>query len=89
MLRHSVAVGLPLGGRPELRLRKARRPSLRATVIVNPHDPDDVAAAIDQAIRMPLDERKERHRALFTRVRERDAAAWRNAFLADLNDAAG
>ena len=57
---------------------------LKEAIIVNPHDPDEVAHAIDQAIKMPLDERQERHRALFARVRERDAAAWRNAFLADL-----
>jgi trehalose 6-phosphate synthase len=62
---------------------------LREAVIVNPHDPDEVANAIDQAIKMPLEERQERYRALFTRVRERDAAAWRKAFLADLTDAAG
>ena len=36
---------------------------LKEAVIVNPHDPDEVAAGIDQAIRMPLDERKERHGA--------------------------
>lgn len=57
---------------------------LKEAVIVNPHDPDEVAAGIDQAIRMPLDERKERHRALNARVHERDVAAWRKAFLADL-----
>ena len=58
---------------------------LKEAIIVNPHDPDEVAAGIDQAIRMPLDERKERHRALNARVHERDAAAWRKAFLADLS----
>ena len=62
---------------------------LKEAVIVNPHDPDEVAAAIDQAIRMPLDERQERHRALFARVRERDVAHWRKCFLADLTTSAG
>jgi trehalose 6-phosphate synthase len=60
---------------------------LKEAVIVNPHDPDEVASAIDQAIKMPLEERQARHNALFARVCERDAAAWRNAFLADLNGA--
>ncbi len=62
---------------------------LKEAVIVNPHDPDEVAAGIHQAIRMPMPERQERHRALFARVRERDVAAWRNAFLADLTASAG
>lgn len=57
---------------------------LKEAIIVNPHDPDEVASGIDQAIRMPLNERKERHGALNARVHERDAAAWRKAFLADL-----
>jgi trehalose 6-phosphate synthase len=57
---------------------------LKEAVIVNPHDPDEVAAAIDQAIRMPQAERQERHQALFARVRERDVAHWRKDFLADL-----
>ena len=61
---------------------------LKEAIIVNPHDPDEVAAAIDQAIKMPLEERQERYQALFARVRDRDAAAWRNAFLADLTGAA-
>jgi trehalose 6-phosphate synthase len=61
---------------------------LKEAIIVNPHDPDEVATAIDQAIRMPLEERQERFQALFARVRERDAAAWRNAFLADLSGVA-
>ncbi len=62
---------------------------LKEAIIVNPHDPDEVAAGIDQAIRMPLEERKERHEALNTRVHERDASAWRNAFLTDLTGNAG
>ncbi len=35
---------------------------LKEAVIVNPHDPDEVAAAIDRAITMPLEERQERYR---------------------------
>jgi trehalose 6-phosphate synthase len=58
---------------------------LKEAVIVNPHDPDEVATAIDEAIRMPLGERQERHNALLARVRERDAAAFQRSFLADLS----
>lgn len=61
---------------------------LKEAIIVNPHDPEEVAAAIDQAIRMDLEERKSRHRALNARVHEHDAAAWRNAFLTDLKGGA-
>jgi len=57
---------------------------LEEALIVNPYDIDDIAHALEQALTMPLDERRSRHRALFRRVRERDAANWRNSFLAAL-----
>ncbi|HET7410058.1 MAG TPA: trehalose-6-phosphate synthase, partial [Paracoccaceae bacterium] len=62
---------------------------LKEALIINPHDPDEMASGIDQAIRMPLEERRERHTALNARVHEHDAAAWRNAFLADLSGGPG
>jgi trehalose 6-phosphate synthase len=37
----------------------------KAALLVNPYDPDSVAAAIGQALSMPLAERRERHDALF------------------------
>jgi trehalose 6-phosphate synthase len=40
-----------------------------------------MARAIDNALTMPLEERKERHAALFERVSWRDAIAWQQAFL--------
>jgi trehalose 6-phosphate synthase len=57
---------------------------LEEALIVNPYDIDDIAHALEQALTMPLDERCSRHKALFKRVRERDAANWRESFLAAL-----
>ena len=57
---------------------------LEEALIVNPYDIDDIAHALEQALTMPLDERCARHKALFKRVCERDAANWRETFLAAL-----
>lgn len=57
---------------------------LEEALIVNPYDIDDIAHALEQALTMPLDERRSRHKALFRRVCERDAANWRNSFMAAL-----
>ena len=58
---------------------------LEEALIVNPYDIDDIAHALEQALTMPLDERRSRHVALIRRVRERDAANWRESFLAALS----
>lgn len=57
---------------------------LEEALIVNPYDIDDIAHALEEALTMPLDERQSRHKALFRRVRDRDASHWRNSFLAAL-----
>jgi len=57
---------------------------LEEALIVNPYDPDEVAHAMQQAIKMPLAERRERHRALLDRVRKRDVRHWRESFLTTL-----
>jgi trehalose 6-phosphate synthase len=62
---------------------------LAEAIIVNPYDADEVAEAIDRAIRMPVAERRERHAALMARIRARDVTAWRMAFLADLGAGGG
>jgi trehalose 6-phosphate synthase len=54
---------------------------LAEALIVNPYDIDAMAAAIDKALTMPIEERKERHSALYKRVAEGDALAWQKAFL--------
>ena len=59
---------------------------LEEALIVNPYDIDDVATAMQRALKMPLGERVERHRALLERVRARDVTHWREQFLAALSD---
>ena len=54
---------------------------LEEALIVNPYDADDVARALQRAIKMPQAERRERHAALLERVRQRDAKHWRDNFL--------
>jgi trehalose 6-phosphate synthase len=58
---------------------------LEEALIVNPYDLDDVANAMQRALKMPLGERMERHRALSERVRTRDVRYWREQFLAALS----
>jgi trehalose 6-phosphate synthase len=54
---------------------------LEEALIVNPYDADEVARALQRAINMPLPERLERHQALISRVRQRDAKHWWGSFL--------
>jgi trehalose 6-phosphate synthase len=55
-------------------------------LLVNPYDPDAVAAALARAIAMPLDERVERHGKLFETLKRNDVAAWGDRFLATLTE---
>jgi len=57
---------------------------LEEALIVNPYDADEVAQALQQAIKMPLAERRQRHEALLERVRLRDVKHWRDNFLRTL-----
>jgi len=59
---------------------------LEEALIVNPYDLDDVANAMQRALKMPLAERSERHRALTNRVRTRDVKHWREDFLTALSN---
>jgi trehalose 6-phosphate synthase len=58
---------------------------LEEALIVNPYDTDDVATAMQRALKMPLAERVERHSALLRRVRARDVKHWREQFLTALS----
>jgi trehalose 6-phosphate synthase len=55
-----------------------------AALLVNPYDPDAVAAALARAIAMPLDERLERHAKLFETLKRNDVTAWGDRFLSTL-----
>ena len=53
-------------------------------LIVNPYDVEQVAYALQMAIHMPLEERRERHQALLATIRKEDVHAWSRAFLTRL-----
>jgi trehalose 6-phosphate synthase len=56
----------------------------RAALLVNPYDPDSVAAAIAEALSMPLDERRSRHQATFQALLRDDIQTWADRFLSVL-----
>ncbi len=55
-------------------------------LLVNPFSPEELADALERALRMPLDERKERHRALLESVEREDVHWWLRTFLDALED---
>jgi trehalose 6-phosphate synthase len=57
---------------------------LAEALIVNPHDPANLATAIRRAIEMPLGERRARYRALWGRIADQDVKWWRRKFLGAL-----
>jgi trehalose 6-phosphate synthase len=58
---------------------------LDAALIVNPFDTDEVADALDRALSMPLDERRERYATMMAQLEEHDVHAWWTGFLAALH----
>lgn len=54
---------------------------LPEALLVNPYDIQRTAEAIQQALQMPLYERRNRHEALLRRIREYDVFWWSNLFL--------
>src|SRR5499426_4886762 len=60
-----------------------------AALLVNPYDPEMVAISIAHALSMPLEERRERHAALFKVMSENDIYWWGAHFLAALTNDAG
>ncbi|MFZ2066324.1 MAG: alpha,alpha-trehalose-phosphate synthase (UDP-forming) [Xanthobacteraceae bacterium] len=59
----------------------------KAALLVNPYDPDSVAAAIGQALSMPLAERRDRHESLFRVLSHNDIQHWADRFLTALEQA--
>jgi len=53
-------------------------------LLVNPYNPDSVAAAMARAIAMPLAERKTRHAALYATFLTNDISKWGDRFLSTL-----
>lgn len=60
---------------------------LSAAVLVNPYDRWGVADAIQTAIEMPLEERRERHGQMLEVLRKRDIHSWCRSFIAALESA--
>ena len=58
---------------------------LTEALLVNPFDIDDMVQAMQIALDMSLDERKQRWRSMMDNVTEHDIGAWRRAFLDDLH----
>ena len=50
-------------------------------LLVNPYDTQGTADAIQQALRMPLDERRARHARLLAQIRDHDVHRWHRDFL--------
>ncbi|WP_304619404.1 alpha,alpha-trehalose-phosphate synthase (UDP-forming) [Paracoccus sediminilitoris] len=61
--------------------------TMEDALIINPHDPSDTAGAMAQAMRMTLEERRERHSRLLKGVVEQDIAWWSRAYLTTLDQA--
>ena len=58
--------------------------TMRDAVIVNPYDIDGTAEATYQALRMPLEERRRRHRKLLSVVEKHSSQNWSQTFTATL-----
>ncbi len=59
---------------------------LHEALMVNPYDTAHTAEAMQRALQMPLEERRQRHQALLQRIRDQDVHWWRNNFLDALNE---
>jgi trehalose 6-phosphate synthase len=57
---------------------------LDSALLVNPYDTEATAAAIRQALEMPLSERRERWEAMVARLRDNGVETWCETFLAAL-----
>ena len=62
---------------------------LTSALLVNPHDSDELAEALDRALIMPLAERQERWQAAWSAIEDATPAGWGRAFLSALVRASG
>ena len=60
-----------------------------AALLVNPYDPEGVGNAINRALSMPLEERRQRHAATFKVLMRNDLGHWAERFLRMLNHPPG
>jgi trehalose 6-phosphate synthase len=54
---------------------------LEEALIVNPFDSESVADALQRALTMPVEERRERHDALMRTLRRHDIGWWRETYV--------
>lgn len=54
---------------------------LSAALIVNPHDPDEVADALDMGLRMSLSDRQQRWQRCWDAIKDTSALAWGRSFV--------
>ena len=57
---------------------------LVSALLVNPHDPDELAEAMDRALSMPLNERQERWQASWKMIEAATPIGWGRSFLSSL-----
>lgn len=57
---------------------------LTSALIVNPYDRDEVAAALDRALTMPLTERISRHAEMLEVIKQNDIYHWQARFIDDI-----
>jgi trehalose-6-phosphate synthase len=57
---------------------------LESAILVNPHEPEAMAAAIKSALDMPLAERQERHKRMFDHLASNTIDRWAERFLSTL-----
>jgi len=62
---------------------------LDGALLVNPHDPGEMAEAMRQALEMPLEERRARYRRMWAVLCASDIDGWRTRYLADLRALCG
>jgi trehalose 6-phosphate synthase/phosphatase len=58
---------------------------LQSAVLVNPHDLNGVAAALEQAVAMPIEEQRRRMGRMRRQVQTHDVFDWAQKCLTDLN----
>jgi trehalose 6-phosphate synthase len=69
-------------------LAGAARELKDGALLVNPYDKAAVAAALKQALAMPLDERRRRLGTMMTKIKENSIGAWHKSFIEHLKMAA-
>ncbi|KAI3592364.1 Alpha,alpha-trehalose-phosphate synthase (UDP-forming) [Cupriavidus sp. U2] len=62
---------------------------LKEALLVNPYDTRATAQAIQQALHMPLSERRARHQKLLERIRQQDVHWWSSEYLRALMETEG